>query len=423
MNTRSILALLLLSGLLAACVSATPTSAVPPSPAASATANLAYPPPPVASVPPNSAYPSPVATTPMPTIGVYPGSTTSPNQGATAQAEQDMLYFVVQTSGQTILVLNPNFPLGPNYNPAFSGFLSVGGSAAGVAYVIDNSLGKVLAVDVNGQHDLSFIQSPTYGLAVWRGGEGAAPLLAWGTQPSGSDQATSLMVANPDGSNLQALLTITPNTDSPVQLVAERWSADGQSLYFSKEPVGIGGYILFSGASNLYKMDLATKDVTEIIPQQTANQLQICLDAISGDYREIADHCTQGEITLHDLQSGTTTALKPPAEFSGYQVMGSARFSPADGQVAFALAKNNPDDEQGWLAVGGASGGTAQIIATSDPGNYYNVIGWLNDQTLLVQLISIGNPDGTNQVLAVSVDGTMINKIIDGMFLTVIDNH
>ena len=50
-----------------------------------------------------------------------------------------------------------------------------------------------------------------------------------------------------------------------MELVAEIWSADGQSLYFSKEPVGIGGYILFSGASNLYQINIATKQVTEII--------------------------------------------------------------------------------------------------------------------------------------------------------------
>lgn len=333
------------------------------------------------------------------------------------------LKFVVQTSGQSIQVFNPNFALGSTYNQAFNGFLPMGGSVSGTAYVIDIASGKALAVDENSQKVLEFIQNPTYGLAIWRGGLGSQTLLAWGTQPIDTDRTTSLMIANPDGSNLEMLLTVSAQTAAPIQLVAELWSADGKSLYFSKEPVGIGGYILFSGASNLYKIDLATKEVTEIIPQAASSQPQICLDAISGDYRLIADHCSQGVITIRDLESGTAVTVTPPADFSGYQVMGSARFSPAGDRVAFALAKNNPDDEQGWVALCASRGGAAIIILTSDPGMYYNVLGWLDDQTLLVQSYSVGNPNGSNQVLAVSTDGSTITKIADGTFLTVIDNR
>ena len=86
-----------------------------------------------------------------------------------------------------------------------------------------------------------FIQNPSYGLVVWRGGASTDPLLAWGTQPAGTAQTTTLQIARPDGSNLETLLSIDNVTGIPIQLVAEFWSADGQSLYFSKEPSGIGG--------------------------------------------------------------------------------------------------------------------------------------------------------------------------------------
>jgi hypothetical protein len=333
------------------------------------------------------------------------------------------LYFVVQTPGQPILVLDPNFPLGPTFNPAFNGLLPVGGSISGTAYVLDANQNKVLAVDVNGQHDLSFIQNPTSGLAIWRGGLGTQPLLAWGTQPVGADHSSSLMIAQPDGSNLATVFSTGAQSTAGVQLVAEFWSADGSALYFSKEPVGIGGYIIFSGASNLYKVDIATQTVTEIIPPLSPSAVNICLDAISGDYRYVADHCTQSVITIRDLQSGSTAALTPPADFTSYKTMGSARFSPAGDRVAFSLGKNNPDDEQGWVAIGSITGGTAKIILTSEPDNYYNVIGWLDDQTLLVQTYTVGSPNGANQVLAVSADGSTVTKIIDGIFLTVIDNR
>jgi hypothetical protein len=176
------------------------------------------------------------------------------------------LKFVVYTADWTIQVVNSNIPLGPTYNPAFNGFYPIGGAILGTAYVLDFAIqDKVVAVDANGSHDLAFIQNPTDGLAIWRGGTGTKPLLAWGTHATSSDHTSSLQISNPDGSNLETLLTIDSWIYIPVELVAEIWSADGQSLYFSKEPVGIGGYILFSGASNLYQINIATKQVTEII--------------------------------------------------------------------------------------------------------------------------------------------------------------
>jgi hypothetical protein len=205
--------------------------------------------------------------------------------------------------------------------------------------------------------------------------------------------------------------------------VAEFWSADGQSLFFSKEPVGLGGYILFGGASNLLKIDIATKDVTEVIAPTPSNGSQICMDAISGDYRFVADHCTQNVITVRDLQSGGSTTIQVSPDFTGYRVMGSARFSPAGDRVAFALAKSDPNDEQGWVAIGESTGGTAQLILTSDAGSYYSVLGWLDDQTLLVQSYSIVDPNGVNQVFTVTVDGSVVTKVADGSLLTVIDNR
>ena len=142
---------------------------------------------------------------------------------------------------------------------------------------------KAVAVEAGGNRVLSFVQNPNYALAVWPGGASAAPLLAWGTQPSGDNFNTSLVVSGVDGANLETLLSEPGNTSGPHQLVAERWSADGKSLYFSREPVGIGGYIVFSGASSLYRMEVASRQVTELIPfnvQQGGRM--ICLDALSG---------------------------------------------------------------------------------------------------------------------------------------------
>jgi hypothetical protein len=337
---------------------------------------------------------------------------------------QATLGFVVQTKDRIIQVVSPNIPLVPTYNPAFNGFLPYGGSTLGTAYVLNfiNAM-KVIAVDANGSHDLSFIQFPTFGLALWRSGLGTAPLLGWGTQPEGTAQTTTLQISNTDGSNLETLLSIDNGTGIPIQLVAEFWSADGQSLYFSKEPSGIGGYILFSGASNLYKIDIKTKEVTEIIPQTAMTSPQTCLDAISGDYRFVADHCTQNVITVRDLQGGGTTTIQPPVDVTGYRLLGSARFSPAGDRVAFALAQGDPSNERGWVAVGSSAGGAAKLILVGDAGSYYTVQGWLDDQTLLVQSNNIGSADVGSQLFTVVADGSNPTKVADGNLLTILDNR
>jgi tricorn protease-like protein len=160
-----------------------------------------------------------------------------------------------------------------------------------------------------------------------------------------------------------------------------------------------------------------------VIPQSSSGSPQICLDALSLDYHFVADHCAQGAITIRDLQTGSTASVQVPSDFTGYRFIGSARFSPAGNQVAFALAKGDPNDEQGWLAIGNSTGGTAKIIVTGDTGSYYNVIGWVDDQTLLVQQISVSGANATNQVFTVKSDGSVISKVAEGILLSVIDNR
>ena len=335
------------------------------------------------------------------------------------------LGFVVSGTDHAIQVVIPSIPLGSTYNPAFNGFLPAGGSILGTAYVLD-FISPVIAVSVNSdvQQVLPFIKDPNYGLATWRGDSISKSWLAWGTQPTSTDLTSSLQISGPDGSQLQTLLTIDSSVDPRQQIVAELWSADGLSLYFSKEPWGIGGYIPFAGASNLYKIDIATKQVSEIIPLAPPSSPQICLDAISMDHRFVADHCTQNVITIRDLQNGGTTTIQPPEDVPDYRQMGSARFSPTGDRVAFALAQGDPSDERGWVAVGDRSGGVAKLILAGDAGSYYTVLGWLDGQTLLLQSNSlVCDLTCSNEIFTVGADGSNPTKVADGNFLTIIDNR
>jgi len=335
-----------------------------------------------------------------------------------------LVKFAVSKADKSVALVNPQIALGPTFNPTFSGLLPIGGSVAGTAYVLDiTSFSKGETVDNNGVHDLSFIQSPTYGLALWRGGVGTKPRLAWGTQLTGSGSSSSLMVSNLDGSQLETLLDQPASTGQPLQLVAEAWSADGGSLYFSKEPVGLGGYILFSGASDLYKIDIASKQVTDVIPMAAYPPVP-CLDDLSGDYNLVADHCTENVITVRNLGAGTSSTIQPPAGVTDFRVMGSARFSPDGKRLAFAIAKSDPNSEQGWVAVSDGDSGSSKLVMTGEPGTYDTVIGWLSDNLVLVQANLVNcTSNCENQLWVVGADGSNPTKVADGTFLTVVDSQ
>jgi Ig-like domain from next to BRCA1 gene/WD40-like Beta Propeller Repeat len=372
-------------------------------------------------------------TVPLDTGGLTPGTYKVIANGAIADftlpSEPSQvvnnLQLVIYDSHHNIQVVNPSFPADIILNPSFIGLIPSAGSANGVAYVLDDTNGiKAVAIDENGRHDLSFIERPTIGLAVFPGSADSQPRLAWGTEYTQAYPNSTLQVSAPDGSGFETLLT-QEVSEPLLQLVAEFWSADGKSLYFSKEPVGIGGYILFGGASNLYRIDVITKEVSEVLSLASSDQPQVCLDSISSDYRYIADHCSQNFIRIRDLRSGGTGNILPPDEgTSGYQLAGSARFSPDGSHIAFSVAKGMQSNEQGWVVVSDTAISNSKIILASSVGSYYTVAGWLNDQTLLVQSTSLNNcsPYCAAELWVVGIDGSNPQKVADGSFITILLN-
>ncbi len=311
-----------------------------------------------------------------------------------------------------------------NITPSVQGFNPLGGAVGGTVYSLDMNSYSVTATDAVGTRTLGFIAKANYGLAVWPGDASSGPLLAWGTQLDPSNRQTNLMTSAPDGSQLQILQIEQAAKNAPFQMIAQRWSADGKSLYFSKEPVGIGGYILYGGASSLYRIDLATQQITDLIPIDFQKGIFTCLDALSPDYSMVADHCTAGVITVRSLDTGHSVTILPPSEVTDSGVMGSARFSPDGSRLAFALAKGNPDAEQSWLAVSDGLDGGSKLVLTGKTGEYFTVLGWLDDGTLLVQINSLtGNSAMPYSVWTVNVDGTGLNKVTDGTFLTLVDQY
>jgi len=302
------------------------------------------------------------------------------------------------------------------------GLQPMGGSVDGVAYVLDfKDQPKAQKVDATGAVTvLPFVDKPNYGLAVWPGNGIDQPRLAWATSPTSDPAVTQLFIATADGASVTPVLTETITAGQPpYQLLAERWSADGQSLYFSREPYGIGGYIPFAGASSLYRYNLADGSVTELIPFQS-NGHWICLDDLTADASLAVGHCVYPKtISVDTLSSGTVQTITAPGTVTDFRLAGGARFSPDSTRVAFGLAKGDPSGEQGYLAVSDSLSGQSNFLGTTDPGHYYSVVAWLNDSTLLVQLNTLAcNPVCTNSLWTIGSDGANLTKLTDGTFLT-----
>jgi hypothetical protein len=309
-------------------------------------------------------------------------------------------------------------------NPYFNGLIPQGASAGGEAYVVDSTNGtKVVLVDATGIHDLSFIGRPTlYGLAVYQESADTQPRLVWGTEYTQAIPNSTLEISSVDGSDRETLLT-QEVSEPLLQLTPLFWSADGKSLYFSKEPVGLGGYILFGGASNLYRIDITTKEVSELIPLVPSDGPQICLDSISKDYRYVAEHCSEDFIRIRDLTSdGTANILLPGDLPSGYKYLGSSRFSPDGSRIAYAVAEGDPNNVQGWLVVSDTAVSNSKVILTSQVGSYFTAAGWLNDQTVLVQSTNMQDcsPYCSGELWMVDINGANQHKVADGSFITTI---
>jgi hypothetical protein len=326
------------------------------------------------------------------------------------------------TSDNTVQVVDTGAAADPAAPATAGALMPMGGAAGGDIYALVsmNTQLEAVVVDSGGTRPLDFIQSPDFDLAVWPGSGAEGPRLAWSELAIGAVD-TRLFTASTDGSGKTALLVESIADPEQHHVIVHAWSTDGGSLYFSREPYGIGGYILFSGASSLYRLNVSDQSVTELIPFDIPGGVFICLDDLFEQASLVADHCTEGRITVRDLTSGQTSEIQPPAEVTEAGALGSARFSPNGSQVAFALARRNPEGEQGWVAVSDGLGGGSRLIATSEPGQYFTVAGWLNSNTLLIQLNSLQcTPLCQSSLWSIGVDGSGMTRLGEGVFLALV---
>ncbi len=168
------------------------------------------------------------------------------------------------------------------------------------------------------------------GIAVWPGDGNNPPRIAWSVsdfQNATNGVPSALFTANLDGSNVQQIASQTSELGS--YLIPWRWSDDGQSLFYSIEPSGLGGYIPFGGYSSLYRYDMGSGavDATAARRQLAHHLRRRLLGGRDADRAELpeyrsaddpggrhADHHAAGRHRLHADGVGT---LQPRRHAAG----------------------------------------------------------------------------------------------------------
>ncbi len=316
---------------------------------------------------------------------------------------------LVDLSGKSTLLTRTDLQLQPG-----RAWYAVGDTV----YAISTGAGpsNVHAIDAKGAHKLDFIPTQFYGFAPRSSG---TPLLAWGAGVLQSNGTTQIDVSTSDGSNKQSLAKETLTGEPRVNRV-EKFSRDGARIFFGKEPTGIGGYILFSGLTSLWTANTADGKTSEALGEKAAGGF-ICIDAISPNEQFVATHCSRKSIQVFDLNNRVLPprSIQPPAG-TQFQQIGSATFNPDSTRVAFAVARGDPNNEQGWVFVSDGLGGSAKQIAQSAAKDWYSVVGWPDANTIVLQSNSFAAPAGTAAVWVVRPDGSGLTKLADGAFLAVL---
>jgi hypothetical protein len=288
----------------------------------------------------------------------------------------------------------------------------------GGLYALDTKLGQLFPLD--------FVPPPSPPVAVRPLTEGPLPegapiSLAWGEFFAARTATTRLYLSAPDGSQaVQALEETYGASDPPAQFVPWRWREDGQ-LYLIKQPVeGMGGFPPFVSAANLWLFDPQSGDSVELVSHEVTGG-KLCLDAISLDDRRVAHHCDEEEITILDLESGKATPVNLPDQVTSNMQLGSARFSPDGSRIALAAMTGGYgqiEETRGHIAVSDnlSLSRSSHVIVTSEPGEWFSVVGWLSDDRLVLQSHAAG-PDGWPAVWTVRADGSGLVKLADGTFL------
>jgi hypothetical protein len=223
--------------------------------------------------------------------------------------------------------------------------------------------------------------------------------IAWSTSRAGEsgDPVSDLWLAGTDGEGQVQLLSGWPAVENRFATPV-RFSADGETLYFTLQPIGVGGsWIAFNGRyDNLYAIPTSGGQPAEIF-QCPAGSL-LCIGDFSGDGEALKFAYTDSaNKTIHVLAAGGERINQfsfPEADYLGYPSFGPG------GELALYVATigEHPDGypipQPGTIyLVPPPYDGQPQLVKSDD--SVATLIGWLDPEQLVYNSIDPGGNWGT----------------------------
>ncbi len=354
---------------------------------------------------------APVATTAQPSQATP--ATEAPATAAPAPASRHALIETAAFDLQTVGADGQSTPFGKAGVKLGGGPYYEFGVADGKLFAVSagdaSGPAKAYVIDGSGAQPLAFISQMPQGFAVWPGDGQQPGRIAWGEAdyqegpvpteagatpggPMGMGVKSRLMVADATASSGKPAYQAASNQG--LYAAPFRWTPDGKRLFYSMEPSGLGGYILFGGHSSLYSLDVASGQSTELIPPDIQHTT-ICLADLSPDFTMVGSSCDK-QITVITMATKQKTAIALPSTLKPDDVgqMGDVRFSLDGKRVAFSMARADPSNEQGWLAITDDLSGSSRLLATAPAGAFYSLMGWLDGSHLVVAVHNLNSGSG-----------------------------
>jgi len=118
-----------------------------------------------------------------------------------------------------------------------------------------------------------------------------------------------------------------------------------------------------------------------------------CWNALSQNLVLAAGTCGEAEdpISMRLLTLGTGSEVAVPV-VAEQGIAGSAAFSPDGQRLAYAVARNNPENEAGQVLLVDTAPGSQPISLASTPEGYYHHLAWLDDNRLVAG-VRVGGVD------------------------------
>ena len=204
---------------------------------------------------------------------------------------------------------------------------------------------------------------------------------------------SKLMLADLDGRNKKTLLKKDFYGEKYLNPI--KWSNSNEEIYFSEQHGGLGGYIIFSGPSNLSKINIYTGK-SECLFEES-NRIGYIGD-ISPNEELIAYFpriAGNPKLAIKNMKTDKENMVDIPID-EGFKNGGNAHFSPDNKHLVYNIAYCDPDNEYYRTVVVNSSGESQRVII-DDSQKIYRTRGWISNDEVLLR-----GPNNTDYIIDIS---------------------